>query len=74
MAGNVWEWVYDSYGAYDDSAKTNPSEPDSGNYKVLRGGSWFTNANNTRAASRYYFTPGNRFDDVGFRCVVPPGQ
>jgi serine/threonine-protein kinase len=76
MAGNVWEWVYDRYGTdyYGNSPAVNPTGPESGSLKVLRGGSWSDGAINTRAANRYYDYPGNRNDLFGFRCVVAPGQ
>lgn len=77
MAGNVWEWVYDGYGAgyYNNSPDANPSGPESGDFKVLRGGSWNLTAFNTRAASRRsYANPASRNINVGFRCVLPPGQ
>ena len=39
MAGNVWEWVSDRYGAraYKKLAKKNPSGPAKGNTRVVRG-------------------------------------
>lgn len=40
MSGNVWEWRQDWYGSYSSSPQTNPKGPNSGSYRVDRGGSW----------------------------------
>jgi formylglycine-generating enzyme required for sulfatase activity len=42
MAGNAWEWVNDWFDSdyYRTSPATNPKGPETGKYKVLRGGSW----------------------------------
>lgn len=56
MAGNVWEWT-DSW--YDENK----------NSKVVRGGSWFNEAYFCRCASRSWFSPDERSQDVGFRCA-----
>ncbi len=42
MIGNVWEWVNDFYGRdyYALTPGKNPSGPEKGSYRVLRGASW----------------------------------
>jgi len=73
MAGNVWEWVWDWYSEtyYSSSLSKNPSGPESGSYRVLRGGSWYKYWLVVRAAYRHYITPSNRTGDIGFRCAFP---
>lgn len=70
MSGNVWEWVNDWHdGSYYQISRTNnPQGPASGQYKVLRGGSWGDVAVILRAAYRSGGSPGDRGDGVGFRC------
>ena len=36
---------------------------------MLRGGSWNNNAQNVRSAYRNHNDPGNRNDNIGFRCA-----
>ena len=72
MAGNVCEWVADWYAAdyYSVSPKNNPTGPANGNYRVLRGGSWFDYESFLRSADRLGIYPVYTYDSSGFRCVV----
>ena len=54
MAGNAWEWVDDKFS-------------ESGESRVLRGGSWRDNRRNLRAASCGVNHPDDRSLNIGFR-------
>lgn len=71
MAGNVWEWVADGYDEnyYAESPEKNPQGGVSVNRRVLRGGSWSTQAHNVRVSNRFWGFPG-RNDTDGFRCAL----
>ena len=67
MHGNVWEWCQDWYDGYDTNQVVNPIGPESGESRVLRGGSWINFARRCRSAYRLYLGPGDRGDFTGFR-------
>jgi len=71
MAGNVAEWTADWYGEsyYGTSPAYNPKGPPSGEYRVLRGGSWFNVGRVVRAAFRMWNYPDLQSDSSSFRCA-----
>ena len=74
MAGNVWEWVSDWYSEtyYQDSPLSNPLGPDSGQYRVLRGGSFDSSTSGVRTTNRYRYEPTYTLLSIGFRCASSP--
>jgi formylglycine-generating enzyme required for sulfatase activity len=75
MVGNVWEWVSDWYAAdyYGDSPSENPTGPNLGEYRVVRGGAWFSIPSSVRVTHRMANVPTARYHLVGgFRCAFSP--
>jgi formylglycine-generating enzyme required for sulfatase activity len=71
MQGNVWEWVQDWYSDsyYANSPENDPKGPETGKFKVYRGGSWVAKAANLRTSIRFSGLPNSRSRDIGFRLV-----
>ncbi len=69
MHGNVMEWCRDWYSGYAGGLQKDACGPNSGDSRVVRGGSWFSNAKNCRSASRFYWSPDRKSDFIGFRLV-----
>jgi formylglycine-generating enzyme required for sulfatase activity len=70
MHGNVWEWCSDWHDSYANAKNQDPTGPDSGTCRVMRGGCWLTVPVNCRSAYRNRTSPvGHRYS-VGFRVSV----
>lgn len=71
MSGNAAEWCADWYDEkyYATSPSENPKGPDSGKYRVVRGGSWLDDESHIRVAYRDYRFPTTRDFAIGFRVV-----
>ena len=86
MAGNAHEWVNDWYApGYDKCGKAcmgkDPKGPCDGKdncpgykYKIVKGGSWYWQADKTLASWRRPHTPQNEkiYHHFGFRCAMSP--
>lgn len=72
-SGNVWEWVNDRYAnRYDPDQLINPTGPESGKYRVLRGGSWYYVQTHARSAYRLNINPDDRYYYFGIRPAAAP--
>ena len=75
MTGNVAEWVSDRYGAeyYSTGPRENPPGPETGRFRVIRGGGWHTGPGCAKLTFRNGL-PSNWVDfAVGFRCARDAG-
>lgn len=71
MSGNVAEWCADFYGDYSEEQQTNPSGPEDGSTRVIRGGSYASSySTDLRNSARYQEVPDYSFDDLGLRLVL----
>ena len=72
VVGNVWEWVSDWYAAdyYGLGEHRDPRGPDSGNLRIVRGGSWVNDdLSMLRCGYRHAVPPDTYAYSIGFRIV-----
>jgi hypothetical protein len=71
MVGNTWQWVSDWYqeNYYSQRPGKNPHGPDSGSYRVLRGGCWYNFTGTMRVSERFSTAPSDQLNHRGFRCA-----
>ncbi|MDR3343025.1 MAG: formylglycine-generating enzyme family protein [Treponema sp.] len=75
LHGNVWEWCWDWYGDYTRENQHTPPGASSGTFRVIRGGSWSSLAQDLRSANRGYDTPASRhYHHLGFRLARRSGH
>ncbi|NJM68082.1 MAG: formylglycine-generating enzyme family protein [Acaryochloris sp. RU_4_1] len=72
MHGNVWEWCLDTWHDNYTGAPTDGSAwiDNDNDYRILRGGSWFSLPGGCRCANRLRGYPGYRSSSDGFRVAL----
>lgn len=67
MHGNIQEWCQDWYGEYPQNHVVDPQGPKSGEYRVVRGGSWIMHPICCRSAGRSWHKPNDGCGALGLR-------
>jgi formylglycine-generating enzyme required for sulfatase activity len=73
MHGNVWEWCQDWRGNYPGGFVKDPTGPENGTSRVLRGGSWFGEPRDARSAYRLGHGPASTTSASGSSCGSASG-
>jgi len=68
LLGNVAEWQADWFAPYKSGEALSPKGPETGDKRVVRGGSWSSPATFS-VARREAFPPETRSASIGFRCA-----
>ena len=69
MHGNVWEMCLDWYGKY-EGKKNDPTGPEQGSKKVVRGGSFNNIPRYGRSSDRHLESLDSKMNSLGFRIVL----
>ena len=70
MHGNLWEWAYCGWRLYTSDALVDPvSDPEPGDYRVVRASGWIYHARYCRSAYRGSSYPTHEYPYTGFRPV-----
>jgi formylglycine-generating enzyme required for sulfatase activity len=70
LHGNVWEWTEDWHCPYPEGTVRDPVGGCASPYRVIRGGSWYFNADSARCALRYTHRPQDVGPSLGFRIAL----
>lgn len=70
MSGNVSEWCQDNYGLYSKECQINPVGPTSGPGRVIRGGSFYFEKQDSEVINRGYSKESYRSYSLGFRLAL----
>jgi formylglycine-generating enzyme required for sulfatase activity len=72
MSGNAYEWCLDWFSNYDTKKAINPQGPATGDFKILRGGSWYDYFSHLSVTNRGNYNPDYMSNLIGFRMLKQP--